>query len=72
MPVSRCTNEEVVEVLPGDGEISFQHIDAGLELESGSKDAALLLTLNQGVYTFHLSGVGNTTGVGLVELFLFE
>ncbi len=41
-------------------------------LQAGSKDAALLLTLNQGVYTFHLSGVGGSTGVGLVELFLFE
>jgi len=39
-------------------------------LVAGSKDAALLLTLNQGVYTFQLSGVENTEGVGLIELFV--
>lgn len=41
-------------------------------LAAGSKDAALLLTLNQGVYTFQLSGVGDTEGVGLIELFVVE
>lgn len=39
-------------------------------LAAGSNDAALLLTLNQGVYTFQLSGVGDTEGVGLIELFV--
>ena len=39
-------------------------------LVAGSKDAALLLTLNQGVYTFQLSGVAETEGVGLIELFV--
>ncbi len=39
-------------------------------LAAGSKDAALLLTLNQGVFTFQLSGVGDTEGVGLIELFV--
>ena len=41
-------------------------------LATGSEDAALLLTLNQGVYTFQLSGVGETEGVGLIELFVVE
>lgn len=41
-------------------------------LAAGSKDAALLLTLNQGVYTFQLLGVGDTEGVGLIELFVVE
>ena len=41
-------------------------------LATGSEDAALLLTLNQGVYTFQLSGVGDTEGVGLIELFVVE
>ncbi len=41
-------------------------------LAAGSKDAALLLTLNQGVYTFQLSGVGDTEGVGLIELFVVD
>ena len=41
-------------------------------LATGSKDAALLLTLNQGVYTFQLLGVGDTEGVGLIELFVVD
>jgi hypothetical protein len=41
-------------------------------LVADSKDAALLLTLNEGVYTFQLSGVGGTEGVGLIELFVVE
>lgn len=38
-------------------------------LESGSKDAAVLVTLNPGPYTVQVSGVGGTSGVALVELF---
>lgn len=38
-------------------------------LASGSKDAALLVTLNPGVYTAQVTGVGGTTGVALVELY---
>lgn len=35
-----------------------------------SKDAALLVTLQSGVYSAQVSGVGGTTGIGLVEIFL--
>lgn len=38
-------------------------------LPAGSKDAALLVTLQPGVYTVQLSGVGGTTGVGLIEVY---
>ncbi len=38
-------------------------------LRAGSKDAALWVTLNPGVYTAQVSGVGNTTGVALVEVY---
>ena len=41
-------------------------------LVADSKDAALLLTLNEGVYMFQLSGAGGTEGVGLIELFVVE
>lgn len=34
-----------------------------------SKEAAILITLNPGPYTVILSGVGNTSGVGIVEVF---
>lgn len=41
----------------------------GFELPSGSKDATLLLTLEPGVYTAHLSGVDGTSGIALVEIY---
>lgn len=36
---------------------------------NGSRDAAMLLMLPPGAYTVQLSGVGNTTGVGIVEVY---
>ena len=41
----------------------------GFALAEGSKDAALLLTLDPGVYTAHATGVGNTSGQSLVEFY---
>jgi arabinan endo-1,5-alpha-L-arabinosidase len=38
-------------------------------LQSGSLDAALVVTLPAGVYTAHVSGVGGTTGEALVEVY---
>jgi hypothetical protein len=38
-------------------------------LSPGSKDAALALTLPPGSYTAQISGVGNTTGVAIVEVY---
>jgi hypothetical protein len=38
-------------------------------LPTGSKDAALLLTLDPGLYNVLVSGVGGTTGVALVEVY---
>jgi hypothetical protein len=38
-------------------------------LPNGSKDAALLITLQPGTYTAQVSGVNGTTGVGLVEVY---
>lgn len=38
-------------------------------LPAGSKDATLLLTLPPGAYTVHVNGVGNTTGIALVEVY---
>ena len=38
-------------------------------LVAGSQDGALLLTLPPGAYTAQVSGVGDTTGVGLVEVY---
>lgn len=38
-------------------------------LTSGSKDAALLVSLTPGTYTVQLSGVGDTTGEALIEAY---
>src|SRR4051794_13094540 len=34
-----------------------------------SRDAAVLISVNPGIYTVQVSGVGNTTGVAQVEIF---
>jgi hypothetical protein len=36
---------------------------------SGSKDAALLVTLPAGAYTVQVTGTSNTTGVALIEFY---
>lgn len=41
-------------------------------LSAGSKDAALVATLPPGSYTVQASGVGGTTGVALVEIYVVE
>ena len=38
-------------------------------LPANSRDAALLVTLEPGAYTAQVSGVGNTAGVALVEIY---
>lgn len=38
-------------------------------LDAGSKDATLLLYLEPGVYSVHVRGVADTTGVALVEVY---
>lgn len=38
-------------------------------LDAGSKDAVMLVTLPAGSYTAQVSGVGRTTGVGLIEVY---
>jgi hypothetical protein len=46
----------------------FKAVGMG-ELASDSKDAALVLTLEPGIYTAQVTGVGRTTGVGVVEIY---
>jgi hypothetical protein len=36
---------------------------------SDPKEAAILITLNPGAYTAIVTGVGGTTGVGIIEVF---
>jgi sugar lactone lactonase YvrE len=54
----------------GNASISATATNAGaFVLPVSSRDAALLVTLPPGSYTAQVSGVGNTTGVALVELY---
>jgi hypothetical protein len=41
-------------------------------LPAASKDASLLITLQPGAYTVHVTGAGGTTGVALVEVYDME
>jgi sugar lactone lactonase YvrE len=53
----------------GDGLVSAFDQTGAFALPAGSTDAALLATLLPGAYTVQLSGVGGTSGVGLVEVY---
>jgi hypothetical protein len=48
---------------------TFTQVGAFLLPTVTSRDAALLITLAPGSYTAQVSGVGNTTGVALVEIY---
>ncbi len=54
----------------GSTELATAMSQAGMgPLAADSKDAVLLVELQPGVYTVQLSGVGDTTGIGLVEIY---
>ena len=38
-------------------------------LTAGSQDSALVVNLQPGGYTIQISGLGNTTGVALAEIY---
>jgi hypothetical protein len=56
----------------GDSEAIRQAATAvhAFRLDEGSADAALVVTLPPGAYTVNAKGVGDTTGVALVEVYL--
>lgn len=58
---------------PNAGEIlsTMNKVNA-FALASNSKDAVIIATLQPGSYTAQVSGVGNTTGVALAEVYLVE
>ncbi len=54
----------------GTAELTTAMHQAGMgTLAADSKDAVLLLELLPGIYTAQVSGVGDTTGIGLVEIY---
>ncbi len=48
---------------------AFSAVGAEQLASGGSKDAAMLVTLDPGAYTVHVTGAAGTTGVALVEIF---
>jgi hypothetical protein len=54
-------------------EIAAEAVSTGaFALDENSKDAAMLLTLAPGTYTVHVSGVGDTSGIALCEVYVVE
>ncbi len=55
----------------GDAELksAFTQTGASNFTADASKDAALLVTLQPGIYSVQLSGVGGTVGTGLLEIY---
>ena len=54
----------------GSAELATAMSQAGMgALATDSKDAVLLIELQPGIYTAQVSGVGDTTGIGLVEVY---
>lgn len=52
------------------GQIATTSAQVGaFPLTAGSRDAALVVTLQPGSYTVQITGVGNTSGVALVEIY---
>jgi hypothetical protein len=49
---------------------AFTQVGAFNLADGSSRDSALLVTLQPGLYSAVLSGVGNTTGVGLIEIYI--
>ncbi|MFL3658955.1 MAG: hypothetical protein ACJ07L_13010 [Opitutales bacterium] len=57
---------------PNAVEIAAVLSDSGKLLEAGSKDAAILVTLPEGVYKIKLSGDSEWNGIGLAEMTVIE
>jgi len=54
-------------------EKSSAFVDAGaFPLVAGSKDAAMIVTLSQGLYTVVLDGASGETGIGLFEIYVLQ
>jgi hypothetical protein len=60
------------EVDPNAAELAAALNANGKSFEAGSKDAAILVTLAEGIYTVRFSGNSGWAGVGLVEMIVVE
>lgn len=69
-PTPMLTNDNWSEVANASAVATAAVRSGSFALPSGSKDAAILVTLEPGVYTVIVSGVAATTGTALVEIYI--
>jgi len=72
-PLLQLYNNDGVLVLGNDNwsgdDLATMNSVGAFALTSGSRDAALIATLSPGAYTAQVSGVGNTSGVAILEVY---
>ncbi|MFM9080408.1 MAG: hypothetical protein ACKOTE_09815, partial [Opitutaceae bacterium] len=72
-PLLQVYNGNGVLVLANDNwsgdDLATMNSVGAFALTSGSRDAALVATLSPGAYTAQVSGVGNTSGVAILEVY---
>ncbi len=72
-PLLQLYNADGVLVLSNDNwsstDLTTMNSVGAFALTSGSRDAALVATLSPGAYTAQVSGVGNTSGVAILEVY---
>ena len=72
-PLLQLYNNDGVLVLSNDNwsgdDLATMNSVGAFALTSGSRDAALIATLSPGAYTAQVSGVGNTSGVAILEVY---
>ncbi|MFM8337992.1 MAG: DUF1800 family protein [Opitutaceae bacterium] len=72
-PLLQVYNGDGVLVLANDNwstdDLATMNSVGAFALTSGSRDAALVATLSPGAYTAQVSGVGNTSGVAILEVY---
>ena len=64
--IGPATAEKILQMRKSYG--AFKSVGA-FDLPATSKDAALIVTLPPGSYTAQISGVNNTTGLAIVEVY---
>ena len=72
-PLLQVYNSDGILVLSNDNwsndDLATMNSVGAFALTSGSRDAALVATLSPGAYTAQVSGVGNTSGVAILEVY---
>jgi hypothetical protein len=71
-PIAGATNNDWGDAANSELVAAVSNMIGAFPIEEGSADAVLLVRLEPGAYTIKASGVGETTGVALVEVYLIK